>query len=342
MAVLSVPLVTIIVLNWNGWRDTITCLESVLELQYPARTVIVCDNGSTDGSIGHIELWAQGAQTSDATHQGLRPLRWLSVDRASLEESFDKAAWVNADLVIVRNGANLGFAAGNNVGIRAALRHSNAEFIWLLNNDTQVAADALSELVARMRAVASCGLCGSALVDQHDALRIQALAGTYSPWVARTTPIAAGARATQQFDDNQVSNQADYVIGASMLLSRSLLETVGLLSEDYFLYFEELDLIYRARGRFTFACASRSRVRHQWGASINPAHEGRVSAVSDYYFSRARILFTRRHFTRALPTVVPAVLSSALVRLWRRQPRNAAAVLRGLIDGLRGRTGAMA
>jgi GT2 family glycosyltransferase len=332
------PPAAAIVLNWNGHHDTVSCLAHVLQTGYPALQVFVCDNGSTDDSVEHLSAWLASATRRDPSTGGLRPLRWARVEGGEAPPP----NLPELDLLLVCNDRNLGYAGGNNVALRLALRQTSALYFWILNNDTEPEASALGELVARMQAIPSCGLCGSALIDQRDPRYLQALGGVFAPWLARTRQFGAGAPAAGPFDDDTVTAQVDYVIGASMLLSRPLLEAVGLLAEDYFLYFEELDLIYRARGRFGFACATRSRVRHQWGASINPAHLGRVSTSADYYFSRARILFTRRHFARAMPTVVLAVISSAFVRLLRAQPRNAAAVMRGLLDGLRGRTGAMA
>lgn len=333
------PAVAIVVLNWNGGRDTLACLQSLLLLDYPAFRIIVCDNGSTDGSIDAIEQWAaQRLQPSGPDCQGLRCIR---TDRTAIESgAFDAVAFQAADLVLIANGANLGFAAGNNVGIRAALEHSDAQFVWVLNNDTVVDRAALTELIVRMGSVQGCGMCGSALVSHHDPDTLQAVAGVYNRWFARTSQLASGAGAARSFDDDEVTRAADFAVGASMLLSRALLEDIGMLSEDYFLYFEEIDLVTRARARFGFACATRSRVTHKWGASINPLESGRSSAVADYYFARSRLLFTRRYHPNALPTVLLAVVGTVLGRLVRGRWRSAQWVLEGLVDGLLGKRGA--
>jgi GT2 family glycosyltransferase len=316
--------VSVVVLNWNGWRDTVACLQSLLALEGPPARVFVCDNGSTDGSVDQIERWA-----SD--------VRWPTRRADTLDGPNDEA-----DLVLVLNGVNLGFAGGNNRGIQRALACSDIEWVWLLNNDTVVEPSALRELLARVAAVPGCGVCGSTLVDGHRPDRLEAVAGRFNRWFARTAPVAAGMPADTPFDDERVTAEADFIVGASMLLSRALLERLGGLDERYFLYFEELDLAYRARGQFAMACATRSRVRHQRGASINPARSGRVSGLADYYFSRARILFTLRHQRWALPTVIAAVVASAVARIARGRPAHAVDVLRGLRDGLLGRTGALA
>lgn len=333
------PTVAIVVLNWNGCRDTLACLSSVFDLDYPALKVIVCDNGSTDGSLDAFEQWA--ATRPQPSGPGHRPICCMRTDRAALEGSaFDSVVFQTANLVLIANGVNLGFAAGNNVGIRAALEHSDADFVWLLNNDTVVDRHALTELVVRMESTEGCGVCGSTLVSHQAPDTLQAVAGVYNRWFARTSQLACGAKASTSFDDDCVTRAADFVVGASMLLSRALLEDVGLLSEDYFLYFEEIDLITRARGRFSYTCATRSRVSHKWGASINPLERGRSSAVADYYFTRSRLLFSRRHYPYALPTVFLAVVGTVSGRLARGRWRSAQTVLSGLIDGLLRKQGA--
>lgn len=328
-----------IVLNWNGCRDTLACLSSVFDLDYPALKVIVCDNGSTDGSLDAFEQWA--ATRPQPSGPGHRPICCIRTDRAALEGSaFDSVVFQTANLVLIANGVNLGFAAGNNVGIRAALEYSDVDFVWLLNNDTVVDPHALTELTARMVSTRGCGICGSALVSHHAPDTLQAVAGVYNRWLARTSQLAHGARADTAFDDDEMTRAADFAVGASMLISRALLEDVGLLSEDYFLYFEELDLITRARGRYRFACATRSRVTHKWGASINPLETGRSSAVADYYFTRSRLLFSKRFYPYVLPTVLVAIAATVLSRLACGNWRGTQAVLSGLRDGVLGKRGA--
>ena len=98
-------------------------------------------------------------------------------------------------------------------------------------------------------------------------------------------------------------------------MSREFLETVGLMCEDYFLYFEELDWALRGQGRFSLAYAPASAVYHKIGASIGTSSDPRrKSLLCDYYATRNRLLFTRRFFREALPTVYLSVLFAILSR----------------------------
>src|SRR5699024_10508143 len=119
------PNVYIILVNWNGWKDTVECLQSLQELEYAHYCVIVVDNGSSDQWVQDI------CQRFSVMH-------------------------------LVENEEDLGFAGGNNVGIRHALERE-ADYIWLLNNDTVVEKQALTYLVERMEEEPDMGICGSRL-----------------------------------------------------------------------------------------------------------------------------------------------------------------------------------
>lgn len=277
------PKVFIVILNWNGLEDTLACLESLETLDHPNFEVIVVDNDSSDGS----------------------------------EETLRKRY---PQHVIIQSGANLGFAGGTNVGLRYALGHG-ASYAWLLNNDTLVEPDALTELVKRMQEKPSAGLCGSTLVYHSDQSKIQAYGGaTYNKWLSTSRHIGQDAPRGQEVDTEEVERQLDYLVGASCLASRALLEEVGLLSEDYFLYYEELDWATRAKGRYTLAFAPESVVYHKEGGSIGSSSDGaKKSRLADYYGVRNRLLYTRKHAPEALPSVYLSLLVTVANRVRRRQ-----------------------
>src|SRR5260370_23149874 len=141
--------VDVLLLNWNGWRDTVECLRSLEKLSYPDFSVVVIDNGSTDDSVAQI--------------RGAFPA-----------------------VTIVEAGKNLGFAGGCNLGITYALR-GGAEYVWLLNNDTKVDACALRAMIETAEADPRIGAVGSAIYSMAEPERLQAWGGGYvNFWLGRS------------------------------------------------------------------------------------------------------------------------------------------------------------
>lgn len=311
----------VVVLNWNGWQDTLTCVASLQLGARPFARIVVCDNGSTDDSLKQLNDGL--AQQFGADFQSVRRVDLESKDWCPA----DRSVW------LIANENNLGFAAGNNVGIRFALQEPACGHVWILNNDTEVAPDALAQALATMQQRPGMGLCGSTLVYHHDRHTVQAFGGSsYSRATGRTRHIGylqALSRVPQ--DARAVEAKMACVVGAAMLASRPFLQTVGLMSEDYFLYFEEMDWAARARGRFALGYAPRSLVFHKEGASIGTSAQG-GSPVSVYYLFRNRLRFAWRHHRAWVPLVgVSALLDVGRLAVRRRWPQ-AAAALRGLLQ----------
>jgi len=334
--------VYVILVNWNGWPDTIECLESVLRLDYTDYRVIVCDNGSTDDSLTQIVDWAEGHSLVSAAVERIprhdlvsppveKPLSYAVYDRSQAEGGGDRS--LDPRLILIRTGGNLGFAGGNNIGLRYALARGDFEHAWLLNNDTVVEPQSLMALVARMADKPSAGMCGSTLVHYDNPDRIQARGGGwYCKWIGLPWHIGQLEKTSVRPRQEHVEKWMNYVVGASMLVSRDFLIDVGLMCEDYFLYFEETDWAMRAKGRFTVAYAPDSVVFHKIGRSLGTSSNPlKKSAVCDYYAIRNRLLFTRRYHPEALPTIIASLIVAALVRLMTGQFRRARMILAVLL-----------
>jgi GT2 family glycosyltransferase len=330
--------VYIILLNWNGWGDTIECLESVFRNSHPHYQVVVCDNLSHDGSWEQLQDWANGLLVSPAAENPVlrlhtvppvpKPISYVTYSRSAAENGGDAGA-AAARLILIQTGGNLGYSGGNNVGLRFALARNDFSYVWILNNDTVVAQEALGALVARLSQVPDAGLCGSTLMYYDNPEIVQVRGGVrYDRWFATIQPLGMGRRADEQFDHARIEGSMSYPAGASMLVTRDFLREVGLMSESYFLYCEELDWVTRSRGRFKIAYSPKSIVYHKEGRSIAAAATDRPFSLTDFYAHRNRLRYTRRFFPRRLPTVVLRTFAAALARLWRGQPRRAWALLR--------------
>ncbi len=332
-----VPINTyIVLLNWNGWRDTIDCLESLFRLDDQNFRVLVCDNASADDSLEKIRSWSRGELNVECGNHGLSwmvspPIRKpILLDEATLPEAYQLR--FQSRLVLVQTGSNLGFAGGNNIGMRIALQDPACNFVWLLNPDTIAAPGALTALHRKLEEDAAVGICGSLNRAYYAPSEIQAQGGkSYNFWTGR---VRKQPKSTS--DGTSVSARPlDYINGASMFVTRHFLETVGLMEESYFLYFEELDWAMRAKGGFQLAYASDSVIYHKEGTQLGSSPDRlKRSLLADRYISRNRVLFARRFVPWTLPTVMVSLALAAMERLVRGDAKRSVTMLRSMIEGL--------
>ena len=293
------PRVAIILLNWNSRMDTLECLESVFRLDYPDFQVLVCDNNSSDGSLDSIQEWAEGlisvVPMSNVFAKAFaepRLKKSLHYVRGTSEKIEGLGANGEYELVLIETGANLGFAGGNNVGIRYAMQHLQIDYCWHLNTDTLVDPGSLTALVDRAERNKELGIIGSSLIYYWDPKKVQSLGGaSLDPLTTRIRHIGDGIPVELiPSDGSEVETKMAYVVGASMLVSREFIEQIGLMCEDYFLYYEEIDWTLRAKGKFRIGYAPTSKVYHKVGGSSR----GVASKTSMQYLWRNRIKFVGR------------------------------------------------
>jgi GT2 family glycosyltransferase len=238
------PLVYVVLLNWHGWRDTVNCLASLRQLDYANHRVLVVDNGSTDDSVARIR------------------------------EAFPQQE-------ILTTGQNLGFAGGNNLGIRYAFARA-AEFVWLLNNDTRSDPRALSAMVKVAESGASIGAVGSVIYYLDEPHRVQAWGG------GRVYFLLGMCRLSER---PVRDGDLHFLSGASVLLRRAALEEVELLDAGFFLYWEDVDLSLRLKKLgWKLAVADDSKVWHKGTGSGSGD-----SAAFDRYFNASATRFFNRH-----------------------------------------------
>lgn len=331
----------VVLVNWNGWRDTIECLESLLGSDCPHFEAVVCDNGSTDGSVERLCDWADGRldwamphaspmrQWGAAPRPKPVPYRLLAL-RDGVPPTAPGADPLAPRLTIIAAGENRGFSAGVNVGLRYAVSRGDLAFAWLLNNDAVVAPTTMSALAVAAADPDVPVICGATVLHYDAPDTVQCFGGgSFLAASGRARLIGAGASARDPLPaPAEVEPRLAYVSGASMFVSRRFIEAAGFLDESYFLYFEELDWIYRLRGRGRIRFAPAARVFHKMGASAGTAALGRrPSAFSEYHFQRSRLRFTRRFHPYALPGVGGVMLLQALRWIFRGERGLARAVV---------------
>ena len=248
------PKVVVVVLNWNGCEDTLRCLESLSTLDYPNWEALVVDNGSRDGSVVAI--------------RGTYPT-----------------------VILLEAGKNLGYAGGNNLGIRAALQR-NAEFVLLLNNDAVAAPDLLRTLVQAADEHRDAGVFGAKIYLLGDPQRLWYAGTRWDPKAQSFVHIGEGL-----LDDGAEFAQVqdtEYASGCAMFFRASAADTVGMLDERFFLLFEEVDWCFRARAAgFRCLFVPEAKVWHRVSASFG----GRNTALREYFHFRNRLLWAERHLT---------------------------------------------
>jgi GT2 family glycosyltransferase len=255
------PFVSVVVLNWNRWQMTQTCIESLVAIDYARKRIVLVDNGSDDP-----------------------PTR-------------DDALRLGAD-EFFQTGSNLGYAGGNNVGLRDAIA-VGADFVWVINNDTTADPAALAHLVAAGVAEASVGvLTSNVLLHGGRHARDVALSGGQrdAPWSY------FGKLHTVSCDGCGLGfHPTTGVRGPSLFFRVAALAGSGLLDEDYFHYYEDIDLVERlGRKGWTSGLACRAFVAHDAGGTLS--YE---TGQSIYYLFRNYLLF-RKKLYREPPLSAPA------------------------------------
>lgn len=298
--------VYIIILNYNGWQDTIECLESVFKIDYDNYQVIVVDNNSPNKSMEKIVSWAKGdleavlPESSTLKHLCLpfekKTLPFILYSKGEVLLSDDAPGSISRPpLILIQSDDNRGFAAGNNIGINHALAKNDGDFFWLLNNDTIVPKDSLANLLASFQKNKHVGLCGCKILDYFVPSRTLGLCGCYS--VLSASPYHIYSYSNYKKVKNRVGEL--YPIGASMICSKDFLNRVGLLNEEYFLYFEELDWVERAKKQnveigFDFS----AYIYHKEGGTIGLPLKKGPNFFSVMWLARAHKKYVKKYKNR--------------------------------------------
>jgi len=295
------PPVAATLVNWNGWRDTLECLDSLAQLRYPDLAVYLCDNASSDDSIVRIIAWADARQW---------PTVAVTEREAAAEPSLSSLRG-SPYLVIVRHHTNAGFAGGTNVAMRCALASGRAyRYLWALNTDTIVHPDALGELVRALEVRPDAASSQSLLLQSADPTRldsagIRLLVRGGSKDILRGRPVA-------MLDLEKRNGRPLEVFGccaASALYRAAALEQVRLFDETFFQTNEDVDLACRLRAAgYQAWLVPTSVVRHKGGVSRRRKY-GRMWFISH----RNKLRVIARWWPRWLS---PPALLIGVVRGW--------------------------
>ena len=297
------PRVGVVVLNWRRAKDTIECVRSLQAMSYPRFDIVIVDNASADGSTGMLRAAFPG-------------------------------------ITVIENSENLGYAGGNNVGIRYALERG-ADYVLLLNNDTVVAPNLLRDLVVAAESDRRIGIVGPEICDYHDPTTIWFTGAMIDWWTGASPHIGLGERDHGQYHQRV---EVDRLTGCAMMVRRDVFERVGVFDPEYFLYYEDVDFCVRAaKAGYKSYCVQTAKVWHKVSSSTRANEK---SALHAYYQTRNRLLFLSKNSRIAVSLhgmnclLFGYYLMRAMWPPFRRSSRaRYAGRAAGLIDFYRGRFG---
>ena len=294
------PLVYVVILNWNKSADTLACLDSVRGQYYENCRVVVVDNGSTVEAVRALE-------TAPRT------------------------------FILIRNGRNVGFTGGVNIGIRYAIAEG-ADYVWLLNNDARADPSALGLMVAAAEADTRIGLVSPVVRNSDSGGVIDFAGGTFDPYkmiFEMTNKIDVYADWVKRNPDRI------WVTGTALLIRAKLAAEIGLFDDRFFAYYEDNDYSVRsAKAGYLNVVVPEAQILHESGPP------GRATPVKQpyfyYYMARNLILLRRKHCgalwdARSWMWMLADQLKQ--VRSLRGNPRYQSAIRAGIADGFLGRFG---
>lgn len=291
--------VAVAIVSYRNAADVLTCLAALTDATHADFEVVICENGGADACAALV------AQLP-ARLPGGQAVRAVPAD-------------------------NPGYAGGVNICMAEA---PEADAWWVLNPDTAPEPGAMAALVARL-SKGDCQMTGGVLLGGGG--KVQAYGGLWRTWVGRSVSMGMFSAADAPVDQAAIERRQNYVVGASMMLNRRWLETIGPMREDYFLYCEEVEWCVRGlNAGLRLGFAPQAVVHHQQGTTTGAggSHKTR-SRLATYLSSRNMILMTRDLYPWKLPTATLGVLAGALFIYGRRgawvQARyHAAGVFAGL------------
>jgi len=308
---ISYPKVSIIIVNWNGLDDTIECLESIKSITYLNYEVIVVDNGSEGNDADILQ------------------------------------AKYGNNLTIIRNDKNFGFTGGNNIAIRHALNNFKPDYVLLLNNDTVIAPEFLTEMVRAAEGDFLIGIVGPKTYLYDDPDRLQLVWFDVDMQRGQPHQIGSGEIDRGQYDSTRT---VDYIQGSCFLIKRTAIDSIGLLDEAYFAYWEETDYCMRTRkAGYKILYVPLAKIWHKksdravkpWYKTLRSSDQVKIAPQTVYLETLNNFRFMKKYATRQQYCCFLLNVFSyffwwqcAIFLLYRRNTHLLCSYLRAVIAGL--------
>ena len=316
------PKVYILILNYKKWQDAKDCLDSVLQLEHENYSVFVIDNHSQNNSVDHLIHWLKHeyahmplAQT-ESGNAALEQIDFSSFTRKEFQENFNVREMPK--IIFIENDENRGFAAGNNLVIEKLVNED--AYLWLLNPDMIVEPSTLTELVEFACSSPSKSIIGATIKFHVEPDKIHLLGGAQ---------INFNSAAVKLITSMNNLSKIDYISGGSFFTHASHFRELGLLPEDYFLYWEETDWCYHAKQKgYQMLLCAKAVCYDKISSTIGKGF------LADYFYTRNGLLFISRYQRKKIPLALLSAFMRLLKRFITGQWQRARGVYLGILSFL--------
>ena len=291
--------VHIITINYKNWQDTIECLESIKLLDYRNIEIVLMEVCDLNNSLINLKKYLKDY-----------PFK----------------------LKLIELSENNGFAYANNQAIKYIQTQNEVEYIWLLNNDTVVKRKTLSALLNfydNNIVKTNIGFVGSKILEYNEPEIIQTVGGNFNPKKGYSKLIGKGEKDINQYNSDF---KADYVIGASMFFQKNLLNIIGFMPEEYFLYYEDIDWCFAAskKGYSNYTCVDSVVLHKQGGSTGNKYTKKTTNLYTRKYMYSSYLKFYKNHFNKYIIIAYVMLHKQFVGRIIRRQFKEAKIILKSI------------
>jgi GT2 family glycosyltransferase len=301
------PKVYILILNYLQWQDTIECLKSVLNSEYKNFSVVVIENNSPNNSSEVLKKWI--CEISTRENFSIFFLKNSELNKFAGTASDSK-------IIFVQNEINNGFAAGNNIALRFLM--DKDAYVWLLNPDMTVGKNTLSQFVNHVLKQPTETISGGIIRSEEEKEKILFCGGGKINFLFGTV---------KMIKNLQQSVKPDYISGSCLFTHASNFKKIGLLPEDYFLYWEETDWCYRAiQNGFQLQVCETNHCYDKISTAIGK------SFLAEYYYTRNGLLFISRFRKKNVYIVLFFIGFRFLKRVFTGRWDRARGVYKGVGD----------
>lgn len=262
------PKVSIILLNYNGFEDTIECFNSLQNISYLNHNIIIVDNDSPDKSMDKINEYMIN------NHLDFIYYKDIKSSQNNVENKY---------ITLIQSGSNGGYGHGNNVGIKYALKN-DSEYIMLLNNDTIVEKDFLEPLVEELMKDKNIGIISSQIFYENRRDIFWENGGNFNQLTGKVSHVNFNEKNIGQINNENCT----FLSGCLWLIPKKVFFDVGFINEEYFMYVEDLEYCHRTiKNNYKLKVSSKSRIYHKVGSSSG----GEISPFCIYWMTKNYLKF---------------------------------------------------